>query len=169
MDKLARTSQVDIHHEAASGTARVGRFLRSLGRFVAQFGGLCMAMCVGGSILTFAFFAGAALIGSANLDRQSPVLPILVLAFNMAIAMAAWMLVWHHGRRHILEMAGATIATGLLVAGGVWLGLISQSSPGGWPSAFRLLCGPECLVMFALMLLHVDHYTGKARHPAHAM
>jgi hypothetical protein len=55
------------------------------------------------------------------------------------------------------------------VAGGVWLGLISQSSPGGWPSAMRLLCGPECLAMFALMLLHVDHYTGKARQAAHAM
>jgi hypothetical protein len=53
---------------------------------------MCAAMCIGGGILNgLVFLAGPALLGNPELRQQSPALALLVIAFDYALPMAAWM------------------------------------------------------------------------------
>jgi hypothetical protein len=131
-------------------------------QFFTQLGGMCVAMCAGGAILSLVFFGGASLIGQPNLDRQYPELSILVAAVSMSVAMTAWMVWQHHPTRHSVEMSGATLAVGVLLSSAFWLGIFPESSLTGWFTAHAFLCLPACLAMVVVMLLHLDHYTGTA-------
>jgi hypothetical protein len=97
-----------------------------------------------------------------------PELAILVGAVSMAVAMAAWMGYRHHPVAHIWEMSGATLAVGILLSSAFWIGAFPESSVAGWYVAHAFLCGPACLAMVLAMLLHFDHYSGRATHQAHA-
>jgi hypothetical protein len=66
----------------------------------------------------------------------------------MVVAMAAWRRFRHHPVRHTVEMAGATICVGVLIAGAYWIGFMSERNLPGWQHTMSVLCGPECLVMF---------------------
>lgn len=137
-------------------------------QFFTQLGGMCVAMCGGGAILSLAFFGGASLIGHSSLDRQYPELSILIAAISMSVAMTAWMVYRHHPARHSVEMSGSTLVVGVLLSSAFWLGVFPESSLVSWFSAHAFLCLPACLAMVMVMLLHVDHYTGKAHHAPRA-
>jgi hypothetical protein len=60
--------------------------------FTRHFLEMCAAMCIGGGILNgLVFVAGPALLGYPDLRQEAPELALLVLAFNYALPMAAWM------------------------------------------------------------------------------
>jgi hypothetical protein len=122
---------------------------------------MCVVMCVGGTILTVLVFWAAAQIGYPNLRQQLPELSLLVIAFNYALPMAAWMRFRGMEWRPTLEMSGATLAVGVLLISLAWLGIVPKSSLPLWQLAF---CGPACLAMLIAMLLRLDLYTGRKGH-----
>jgi hypothetical protein len=152
----------------AAGKSPGARTTTPVGRFLAEMGGMCAVMCAGGGILSFASFAVASGLGYPHLVQQEPELSAAIITFWLAVAMAAYMAVRGHGRRHNLEMTGSTIGVGLVVIGLLWSGAISAASLPGWHSLFGLICGPACLIMIVEMLFSFNMYSGKAPHHSHA-
>ena len=148
-------------------TPKVGS-LRPTGRFVAEFFGMCAVMCVGGQILSFAFFEGARSLGYGNLAQQVPALSVLAIAIALSVPMTAYMTLRGHGGRHNLEMSAGTFAVAILLIGASSLSILSLSSIGKWQGLFGLVCLPACVVMFLVMLRSLNMYTGRAGHHAHA-
>jgi hypothetical protein len=133
-----------------------------LWHFARHFLEMCAAMRIGGGILNgLVFLAGPALLGYADLRQQSPELALLVIAFNYALPMAAWMRFRGMAWRPTLEMSGATIGLGVVMIALDWLDVVQQSSVRGWVLGF---CGPACVVMVIVMLFRLDLYTGRTGH-----
>jgi hypothetical protein len=141
----------------------ITRTAKPAGRFLAELGGMCAVMCAGGGILSFAAFAIARGLGYPNLVQQSPELSAFIVTVCLSLAMAVYMAVRGHGRRHNLEMTGSTFAVGIVVIGLLWSGAISTSGLHTWRDLFSLICGPACLVMIVEMLLSFGMYSGRAR------
>ena len=139
-----------------------GRLVRKVGHFLWHYVQMCLVMCAGGAILTFAFFGGAALLGYPDLFTQVPYLATLVLAINLSVAMVAWMRFRHHEWQPTLEMAGTSMATGIVLIALGSLGTIPVSDVFEWMT--RLACP----VMLVPMLLRLKLYTGSMDHHAHA-
>ena len=136
-------------------------FLRKVGHFLWHYVQMCLVMCAGGAILTFAFFGGAALLGYPDLFAQAPYLATLVLAINLSVAMVAWMSFRQHAWQPTLEMAGASVGLGIsLIALGL-LGLIPMSDIFEWEAS---LCCPAMLVP---MLFSYKLYIGGMDHQVH--
>lgn len=130
-------------------------------RFVLHFLEMCVAMCAGGGVLNFAIFGAAASLGYPNLVAQAPELSILIIAFNLALAMAVYMALRGHPARHNLEMSGSTIVGAIPLIGALWLGVLPQKTLDDWPSLFGFMCGPLCLLMLVVMVVRFDHYGGR--------
>ena len=140
--------------------------IRSRGRvhegwmFIRHFIEMCVAMCVGGLLLnTLVFVAGPALTGYPDLREEAPALALLVIALIYVAPMAAWMRFRGMAWRPTLEMSAAVIALAVLLVGLAASGSISESDLRASALGF---CGPACLVMLPVMLLRLEHYTGRA-------
>jgi hypothetical protein len=138
------------------------RILRKVGHFVLHYLEMCMACCVGGVTLGFAFFGGAALIGYPDLILQAPVFSTLMLAIIVTVPMVAWMRFRGHEWRPTLEMGGATMGVGIVLIAGGLLGLIPVSG------LFELMASLACPVMLVPMLLRLRLYSGGMDHQTHA-
>jgi hypothetical protein len=140
---------------------KLGRHSR-IGHFTRHFVEMCVVMCVSGGVLNaLIFLAGPAWIGYSDLRQQSPEWALLVIAFDYALPMAAWMRARGMQWRPTLEMSGATVGLAIVVSGLAWLGVITGSSLHGWIFGF---CGPACVVMFVVMLFRLDLYASQAGH-----
>jgi hypothetical protein len=148
---------------AASNSAG-SRTVTPMSRFVTELGGMCAVMCAGGGVLSFASFAVASGLGYPNLVQQAPELSAVIITAWLAVAMAAYMAVRGHGRRHNLEMTGSTIGVGIVVTGLLWSSTISASGLPTWHSLFMLICGPACLIMIVEMLFSFNMYSGQTHH-----
>jgi energy-converting hydrogenase Eha subunit A len=123
---------------------------------------VCIACCVGGVTLGFAFFGGAALLGYPDLILKAPFFSTLVLAIILTVPMVAWMRFRHHGWRPSLEMGAATMGLGIVVIAAGALGLVPVSGMFEWVASLA------CPVMLVPMLLRLNLYTGGMNHQAHA-
>ncbi|HET7270097.1 MAG TPA: hypothetical protein VFI90_03325, partial [Rubrobacter sp.] len=123
---------------------------------------MCMACCVGGVTLGFAFFGGAALIGYPNLIVEAPFFSTLMLAVILTVPMVAWMRFRHHGWSPSLEMGSATMGLGIIVIAFGTLGLVPVSGMFEWVASLA------CPVMLIPMLVRFRLYTGGMDHQAHA-
>jgi hypothetical protein len=136
--------------------------MAQIGHFLWHFVQMCMACCIGGVTLSVLFFGGAVLIGYPDLVQRFPELSTLVIAFFVALPMAAWMRFRGMQWRPTLEMAATPIVVGVLLIGLAWLGIFPNSS------LFQWLTGLACPVMLIPMLLRLDLYTGRTGHQAQA-
>jgi hypothetical protein len=165
-EQLTNTTNTPPVEQNASGAFRTSVFegppsrLSQIGHFVWHFVQMCLACCIGGFTLCFLFFGSAALIGYPNLIQQAPSLSTLVIAFLVALPMAAWMRFRGMEWRPTLEMAAAPIVLGVLLIGLAWLGIVPKSSLIEWLT--RLAC-PGMLIP---MLFRLDLYTGGKGHHA---
>jgi hypothetical protein len=130
-------------------------------RFASHFGEMCIAMCAGGIVLNIVMFGMAGLLGFPDLVRDAPELSILLVAADLAIAMAIYMAVRGHPVRHNVEMSGITVVGALPLIGMYWLGLIPAAKFDSWPALFAFMCGPLCLLMLVAMLVRFEHYGGR--------
>lgn len=137
-------------------------FLRKVRHFVLHYLEMCMACCVGGVTLGFAFFGGAALTGYPDLIVQAPFFSTLVLAVILTVPMVGWMRFRHHGWRPSLEMGAATMGLGTAVIALGTIGLVPVSGMFEWVASLA------CPVMLIPMLLRLNLYTGSTDHQAHA-
>jgi len=139
-------------------------------RFALHFLEMCIAMCAGGAVLNLAVFGVAAWLGSPTLVAQAPELSITIIVIDLALAMAAFIALRGHPARHTVEMSGSTVAGAIPFIAALWLGMIPQAKLDGWVSLFALMCGPLCLLMFAVMVVRFEHYGGRVgAHPAVAL
>ncbi len=142
----------------------VSRTVTPVARFLAELGGMCAVMCIGGSVLSVASFAIATALGYPNLAQQAPELSAAIVTACLAVPMAVYMAVRGHDRRHNVVMTSSTVGVGLVVIALLWSDAISTSGPQTWHSLFGVVCGPACLVMVVEMLLSFNTYSGRARH-----
>jgi hypothetical protein len=148
----------------AATRSPVSRTVTPVARFLAELGGMCAVMCIGGSVLSLASFAIATALGYPNLAQQAPELSAAIVIVCLALPMAVYMAVRGHGRRHNVIMTGSTVGVGIVVIALLWSGTISSSGPQTWQSLFGLICPPACLIMVVEMLLSFNMYSGRARH-----
>ena len=148
----------------AATKGSVTRTATPVARFLAELGGMCAVMCIGGSVLSLASFAIAKALGYPNLAQQAPELSAAIVTVCLALPMAAYMAVRGHGRRHNMAMTGSAVGVGIVVIALLWSGAISAGGPQTWQSLFGLICPPACLIMIVEMLLSFNMYSGRARH-----
>jgi hypothetical protein len=96
-----------------------------------------------------------------DLREESPELALLVIAFNFALPMAAWMRFRGMAWCPTLEMAGATVGLGIVMVALDWLDVVQTSTLRGLVVGF---CGPACVVMVIVMLFRLGLYTGRTGH-----
>ena len=148
----------------AATKGSVSRTVAPVARFLAELGGMCAVMCIGGSVLSLASFAVGTALGYPNLAQQAPQLSAAIVTACLALPMAVYMAVRGHGRRHNVVMTGSTVGVGIVVIALLWSGAISASGVPAWHSLFGLICPPACLVMVVEMLFSFNTYSGRARH-----
>jgi energy-converting hydrogenase Eha subunit A len=136
--------------------------LRKAGHFVLHYLEMCLACCVGGVTLGFAFFGGAAFLGYPDLILKAPFFSTLVLAIVLTVPMVAWMRFRHHGWRPSLEMGAATMGLGIVLIALGTIGVVPLGDMFEWVT--RLACP----VMLVPMLARPNLYTGNMDHRAHA-
>jgi hypothetical protein len=135
---------------------------KGAGRFGFHFLEMCAVMCLGGGLLILLFFGAAALLGFSDLREDAPALSALVIAVLLAGAMVVWMRFRHMEWRPTLEMAGSSIAAGVLLIAGYWLGIVSKSA------LVPSVCGLACAAMIAVMLFRLPLYSSSHSHHADA-
>jgi hypothetical protein len=141
----------------------VRRILRPLGRFAAHYLEMCAVMCLGAVPLSVTFFGTAALLGYANLPERLPVLSALVVAINLSVPMAVWMRFRCMPWRPTVEMSGATMAVGLVLIVGYWLGIVAAES------LIEVQTSLACPVMLAVMLVRFPLYSRHTGHRRHTV
>jgi hypothetical protein len=135
---------------------------RQVWNFARHFLEMCIAMCIGGSLLMAAVFGVATQLGQPALREVAPGLSVLATAVIYTLPMAAWMLIRGMDARATAEMAVATLGVGLVLVGLAALGTMSTDDLSAWASA--AFCGPACVVMLPVMLVRRDMYSGRADH-----
>jgi hypothetical protein len=112
----------------------ISRTVTPVARFLAELGGMCAVMCIGGSVLSLTSFAIATALGYPNLAQQAPELSAAIVTACLAVPMAVYMAVRGHGRRHNAVMTSSTLGVGIVVIALLWSGAISASSVQTWHS-----------------------------------
>ncbi len=141
----------------------VSRTIVPVGRFLAELGGMCAVMCIGGAVLSFAALGIASWLGYPDLVQQSLYLSIAIVTVCLSVPMAVYMAMRGHGQRHNRVMTGTTIGVGIAVIALVWFGVIPTNDLQTWRDVFGLVCGPACLLMVVEMLIGFNMYSGRAR------
>ena len=137
----------------------ISRTATSTGRFGFHFLEMCAVMCLGGGVLIAVFFGVAALLGFTDLTQEAPALSALICSVILAGAMVAWMRFRRMEWRPTLEMAGSSVAAGVLLIVGHWTGIVSQEA------LVPSVCGLACVAMIAVMLFRPPLYSsGHAGH-----
>ena len=88
---------------------------------------------------------------------QAPGLTVIVVAFNLALAMVVWMRIRGHAWRPTLEMAAPTAALAVLALVLAALGVMPLPKIGAF-------CGLACVPMLVPMLFRLDMYSGAHHH-----
>jgi hypothetical protein len=141
---------------------RISAAAKPAGRFGLHLVEMCAVMCVGGGLLIALFFGAVAFLGFTDLRQQAPELSALVISIILAGTMVAWMRFRRMEWRPTLEMAGSSIAAGVLLIAGYRLDIVPESA------LVPAVCGLACVAMVAVMLFRVPLYssshTGHRRH-----
>lgn len=141
---------------------------RSLGlgsqiwNFARHFLEMCVAMCLGGSVLNLLLFqTGPSLIGYADPRLQFPELSLLLMAAIYLLPMVLWMRFRGMAWRPIAEMSGAAIGLAVVLIALAVFGVMTRTTLREWSLAF---CMPACVVMLGAMLFRLNLYTGRTGH-----
>jgi hypothetical protein len=122
---------------------------------------MCVVMCVGGASLNgLLFMAGPALFGYPDLRERSPVVAVLLSGLIYALPMAGDACAGHGVAAHRGDVRRRGCPGRRDHRDGVGRRCLRQGPA-------RLgdgLCGPACAVMFVVMLLRLDLYTGRTGH-----
>ena len=151
------SASIQAHdHRIRNSASKVGRFiLHLLEMLLAMMAGMPILFMLRNLIPASSSFTAAFKSGT-NLYN-------LAMAVFMTVPMVAWMIVRGHGWRHSVEMGFAMFAP---VAAIIVLRLLGADANLPWlvkASHLAMFLG-----MIIAMLYRHDHYTGKARHSAHA-
>lgn len=142
-----------VHHPISHN--RHGRLA-----FWRHYGEMVVAMVIGMAVLGFPF---RGILNASGYDwtravAQLTVIVCIVMTFNMAVSMVAWMRFRGHGWRASAEMTGAMYAATAVALCLFWTHLVSA---GGTLALMHVLMLPA---MLALMLYRRAEYAAHAVH-----
>jgi hypothetical protein len=120
--------------------------------FARHFGEMALAMLLGMVVLGGLAELGFALAGS-SLSDQSGAFQILLMGFNMTVAMVMWMSYRGHARVQNTEMAASMVVPSLSAAVLVWGGALGTGAGLGVQHAAMIPA------MLAVMLWRYEHYS----------
>lgn len=130
--------------------------------FARHFLEMCIAMCVGGTVLAVLVFAVVpALMGDPNLRTLYPELSLLAIAVMLILPMAGWMRFRGMAWRPILEMSAVPFGLAIAMIGLTWAGVVPTTV---LQIEFGSFCGISCVGMLIVMLFRLDLYTGRTGH-----
>jgi hypothetical protein len=136
---------------------------KPVGRFGFHFAEMCAVMCLGGGLLIGLFFAAASLLGFSEMREELPALSALIIAAILAAAMVVWMRFRRMSWRPTLEMAGSSVASGLVLVVGYWVGMVPEDA------LIPSVCLLACVAMLAVMLFRIPLYSSShSTHQSHA-
>lgn len=124
---------------------------RTVVRFVLRYAEMVIVMIAG-----MMLFAPLWRLAFGDRIVAHPDLNALVMATNMAVAMALWMAIRRHGLRGTLEMTAVMYLPFLLLLVPYWVGLIDGGALMVWGHVLMFVA------MFGLMLLRRDEYAHHA-------
>ena len=132
--------------------------IRQAARFLLHLLEMCVAMCLGGLVLSAVIFGAVALLGHPDLRQSAPGVSTLIISVDLAVAMTIWMRLRGMTWRPTLEMAGSAVVVGVLTVIGYLLGVT--------PDTLMLqgVCGTACLAMLVVMLFRFRLYA-ESHHP----
>ena len=136
----------------ASTIATLGGSIRQAARFLLHLLEMCVAMCLGGVVLSAVIFEIAALLGHPDLRQSAPGASTLLISVDLAVAMTIWMRFRGMAWRPTLEMAGSAVAVGVLTVIGYQAGVTPDSL------MLQGVCGTACLAMLVVMLFRFRLY-----------
>jgi len=129
------------------------------GRFGLHVVEMCVVMCLALGLLGVVGGGAAVVFGISDVGQQVPALSAMVVASALGASMVIWMRFRGMAWRPTLEMAGSSVAAGVLMVGGYWAGIVAASV------LVESVCGVACLAMVAVMLFRFPLYS--SGHHAH--
>ena len=126
---------------------------KPVGRFGFHFAEMCAVMCLGGGLLIGLFFGAATVLGFSEMREELPALSALIIAGILAGAMVVWMRFRRMSWRPTLEMAGSSVASGLVLIVGYWIGIVPDNA------LLPSVCLLACVAMHAVMLFRIPLYS----------
>jgi len=129
------------------------------GRFGLHVVEMCVVMCLALGLLGVVGGGAAVVFGISDVGQQVPALSAMVVASALGASMVVWMRFRGMAWRPTLEMAGSSVAAGVLMVGGYWAGIVAASV------LVESVCGVACLAMVAVMLFRFPLYS--SGHHAH--
>jgi len=126
---------------------------KPVGRFGFHFAEMCAVMCLGGGLLIGLFFGAATVLGFSEMREELPALSALIIAAILAGAMVVWMRLRRMSWRSTLEMAGSSVASGLVLIVGYWIGIVPEDA------LLPSVCLVACVAMLAVMLFRIPLYS----------
>lgn len=157
LHKTRSPERAPVRARPTSGVAR------PVGRFGFHFAEMCAVMCLGGGLLISLFFGAATVLGFSEVRDESPALSALIIATILAGAMVVWMRFRRMSWRPTLEMAGSSVASGLVLIVCYWIGIVPKDA------LLPSVCLVACVAMLAVMLFRIPLYSSSHRdHQSHA-
>lgn len=132
---------------------------RPAGRFGLHALEMCVVMCLALGLLGVVAGGAAAVFGISDVGQRVPALSAMVVASVLGASMMVWMRLRGMAWRPTLEMAGSSVAAGVLMVAGYWVGIV----PAG--ALIGSVCGVACVAMVAVMLFRFPLYS--SGHHAH--
>lgn len=160
MPPSTKSRQARFLASPVDGTSRRSRSRRT-GQFLLHYFEMCAPMCVGFAVGDLVYFWAAGLFGYSHPFSELPELSVLVVTFTMTAPMAAWMVYRGMPRRATAEMSATMPILALVLLALGWLAILPR---GDLALLEHGLMMPAMLIP---MFLHLDLYTGGARHAAH--
>ena len=141
------TESAAIEHDTLAASARGARR-----RFLRHFGEMLLAMFAGMAVLGGVAELALAAWGS-SLSDTSGATQVLVMGFNMTVAMVGWMAYRGHDRYRNAEMGASMALPTIATAALAWAGVLGS---GGALAIQHVVMIPA---MLGVMLWRFEHYS----------
>jgi NhaP-type Na+/H+ or K+/H+ antiporter len=109
-------------------------------------------MCLANWLMLTLFFGSVAGLSLSGFRQDFPALSVLLMTAVLGAAMAVPMRLMKMAWRPTLEMAGTSVAAGVVLIAGFWLGLVPEAA------LIPAACGAACVAMIAVMLFRLPLY-----------
>jgi hypothetical protein len=120
---------------------------------------MCVAMCLANWLMLTLFFGSVAGLTLSEFRQTSPALSTLLMTAVLGAAMVVPMRLMRMAWRPTLEMAGSSVAAGVVLIAGFWLGLVPEAA------LIPASCCAACVAMIAVLLLRLPLYTSSHAAP----
>jgi len=151
--QTSKERSATVDSATVEGQNGVVRVAKPAGRVAVHLGSMCIAMCLANWLMLTLFFGSVAGFTLSGFLQDFPALATLLMTAVLGAAMTVPMRLMGMSWRPTLEMAGSSVAAGVVLIAGFWLGLVPEAA------LIPAACGAACVAMIAVMLFRLPLYT----------